>query len=146
MGETESDRSDQAGEGKAVDRVILLAHGSKAESWKSPFESLLQRLHEKMREERRGEMSLAYMEFARPSLEESFDEARADSMEKLVVLPLFIAVGTHVGRDIPRRIAAYRTRFPEIEIDLLPALGEEPEFLDTLAGYIYEYLCTKIGE
>ena len=146
MGENEGGRPQPASEGKAVDRVILLAHGSKAESWKGPFETLLWRLREQGMEGRRGKLSLAYMEFARPGLEESFDEARADSLRRLAVLPLFIAVGSHVGRDIPRRIAAYRSRFPEIEIELLPALGEDPEFLDLLAGYISGYLHRRLGE
>ena len=122
---------------KAAGRVILLAHGSKAESWKQPFELLLQRLQ---RDGKHGNLSLAYMEFTGPTLEEKFEEARADSVEKIAVLPLFIAVGTHIGRDVPRRIAAYQSQYPEIDIELLPALGEDAEFIEILAAYIAGYL------
>jgi len=123
-------------------RVILLAHGSKAESWKQPFELLLQRLQ---RDGNYGNLSLAYMEFTGPTLEEKFEEARADSVEKITVLPLFIAVGTHIGRDVPRRIAAYQSRYPDIEIELLPALGEDAEFIEILAAYIAGYLRQEEG-
>jgi len=123
-------------------RVILLAHGSKAESWKQPFELLLQRLQ---RDGNYGNLSLAYMEFTGPTLEEKFEEARADSVEKIAVLPLFIAVGTHIGRDVPRRIAAYQSRYPDIEIELLPALGEDAEFIEILAAYIAGYLRQEEG-
>lgn len=122
---------------KGAGRVILLAHGSKAESWKKPFELLLQRLQ---RDGNHGNLRLAYMEFTGPTLEDVFDEARADLVEKIAVLPLFIAVGTHIGRDVPRRIAAYQSRFPEIDIELLPALGEDAEFIEILAAYIAGYL------
>lgn len=122
---------------KGAGRVILLAHGSKAESWKQPFELLLQRLQ---REGNHGNLSLAYMEFTGPTLEDKFEEARADLVEKIAVLPLFIAVGTHIGRDVPRRIAAYQSRYPEIDIELLPALGEDAEFIEILAAYIAGYL------
>lgn len=118
-------------------RVILLAHGSKAESWKKPFELLLQRLQG---DGKNGNLSLAYMEFTGPTLEDALEQARLDSVENIAVLPLFIAVGTHVGRDVPQRIAAFQSRYPEIEVELLPALGEDAEFIEILAAYIAGYL------
>ena len=119
----------------AADGVILLAHGSKSESWKEPFEKLLIRLRAKGAH---PHLRLAYMEFAGPSLEACLDELRGDDCKHIEVLPLFIAAGKHLSRDIPERIERYRSRRPGMHIELHPPLGESEAFIDLLGDYLSE--------
>jgi sirohydrochlorin cobaltochelatase len=53
-------------------------------------------------------------------------EALRDSQLSLLVLPLFLAAGAHLSRDIPAQVNAATVRFPPLRIKLLPAIGEDP--------------------
>jgi sirohydrochlorin cobaltochelatase len=102
--------------------LVLFAHGSPDARWRAPFEQLareLQAAHPA------PAVQLAYMEFATPSLEEAAVVALAAGIRRLRLLPLFMAGGGHVGRDIPRMVAAVEERHPGLSIEILPPVGED---------------------
>ena len=117
-----------------ADRIILLAHGSRADSWKEPFEKLLNRLR---KDGEHGHVRLAYMEFSEPTLEQQLDEAREEGMYRVTVLPLLIAAGKHLSRDIPLMIERYSSLHSDMDIELLPPLGADEDFLDLLVEYLH---------
>jgi sirohydrochlorin cobaltochelatase len=102
---------------------VLFAHGSIDPRWRAPFEKLLADLQAS-----RGEdaVRLAYMEFARPSLEDVAAEAARDGVSRLRVLPLFMAAGAHVAADIP--VQARLARMHGLDVEVLPPVGEHPRF------------------
>lgn len=112
---------------------LLLAHGSRSEGWAEPFYRLRTLL-----QERRGpaELPLAFMEFAEPTLEQGLDRLREAGRTDVRIIPLFLAAGIHLRRDIPRRIEEYRSRHPGMRIELEQVLGEDEAFLQLLADYI----------
>ena len=108
-------------------RLVLFAHGSIDPRWRAPFEKLLADLRESLGADA---VRLAYMEFARPSLEDVAAEAVRDGVSKLRVLPLFMAAGAHVATDIPAQ--AQRARSRGLDVEVLPPIGEHPRFVALL--------------
>lgn len=114
------------------DRLILFAHGSRREAWRSPLEALAARLGERLG--RPDGVALAYLELCPPTLGEAAATAAAEGVERLRVLPLFMSGGGHVARDLPPLVESARAACPGLVIEVLPALGEHPLVLDALAA------------
>ena len=105
-------------------RIVLFAHGSADPRWRAPFEALLRRLRTEMGE---GAVDLAYMEFAAPTLQDVAERARREGVSTLRLLPLFLAAGGHVARDIPVQAEEVRRRHG-LQVEILPPVGEDPRF------------------
>ena len=43
------------------------------------------------------------------------------------ILPLFLAGGKHVDRDIPVQVEQLAWEIPEVEVEILPPVGEHPK-------------------
>lgn len=114
-------------------RLVLFAHGSADPGWKQPFEALTASLRTLVGPSR---IRLAFMQLAAPSLSDVAAEAHRDRVACLRVLPLFLAPGAHVRRDVPAQMHALAGRYPDIAFELLPAVGTDPRMthlLTTLA-------------
>ncbi len=96
-------------------QLVLYAHGSRDPRWRAAFEELAAE----------AGAVLAYLELSRPTLDEVIDQAAGAGVSRVRVLPLFLAVGKHMSGDVGARVAAAGTRHPGIEIELLPAVGED---------------------
>ena len=103
--------------------LILLAHGSPDPRWRAPFETLAEAIG---REQGAGRVKLAYMEFSSPTLADAARQARQEGFIVLRILPLFMAAGAHVDRNIPALADALKKDFPELTVEILSAAGEHP--------------------
>ncbi|MGB8475728.1 MAG: CbiX/SirB N-terminal domain-containing protein [Candidatus Acidiferrum sp.] len=117
-------------------RFVLLAHGSKDTRWQLPFKELTTALKERLGADT---VRLAYMEFTPPALSDVAEEAIKDGKRELLVLPLFLAAGAHLAEDIPAQVADARTRFPQLQIELLPPIGEHPRVKALFQEIVCEY-------
>lgn len=104
----------------AATRILLLAHGSSDRRWCETFEALAAPTLQSLPEAR-----VAYMELASPTLEEEVEKAVAEGVDDIRVVPLFLAVGRHLRKDVPAMLEGYRQRFA-VDITLLPPIGEDP--------------------
>lgn len=120
-------------------RLVLYAHGSEDPRWRQPFEDLTVWLQESVGRER---LSLAYMEFARPTLREVARQAERDGVEKVVILPLFLAAGAHLSKDLPEQVAAVQMEFTRLQINVLPPAGEDSR----MAAVLREIALEKLRE
>jgi sirohydrochlorin cobaltochelatase len=103
--------------------LILLAHGSPDPRWRAPFETLAEAVG---REQGGSRVKLAYMEFSAPTLADAARQARQEGFTVLRILPLFMAAGAHVDRNIPALADALKKDFPELTVEILSAAGEHP--------------------
>jgi sirohydrochlorin cobaltochelatase len=103
-------------------RFILLAHGSLDPAWRQPFIELTGDLQSRLGT---GAIRLAFMEFVPPSLVDAAREAARDGAPSLSVLPVFLAVGAHLSKDIPLQIEEARMQFPTLRIELLPPIAAD---------------------
>jgi sirohydrochlorin cobaltochelatase len=108
---------------KDVVRVVLFAPGSEEARLRKSFEELAGTLKNELGKER---VRLAYVNSGSPTLADVAEEAAKDGVTRLRVLPLFLAPGGPIERDIPEQISVVKAQVPGIEVELLPAVGEHP--------------------
>ena len=81
--------------------ILLVGHGSKL-----PFNKDLVESTGKTIAERHPEyiVKCAFMEISSPGIRQCLDEFRSEKIDVLVIVPLFLAKGVHILKDIPELI------------------------------------------
>jgi len=115
--------------------VILLAHGSRDEAWRAGFEQLADALAGSLG---RGRIRPAYLQLAPPTLLDAVTAAAEEGFRRIAVLPLFIAAGGHVMRDVPEQVSSVRKQWRDLEITVLPRIGQAPGFAELVERLIRE--------
>src|SRR5258708_35149935 len=101
--------------------AVLVAHGPRDPGWAHTFESIRDRL--------RGAgtpVELAFLEFMSPSLDESAAGFTDKGIKTVIIVPLFLAQGAHLKRELPAMVAKIRKRYSKTEFRVTPALGAAP--------------------
>ncbi|EMP56677.1 cobalamin (vitamin B12) biosynthesis CbiX protein [Marinobacter santoriniensis NKSG1] len=115
---------------KQAPRIVLLAHGSSDQRWCDTFEQLAKPTLEAVPGAR-----IAYMELAQPSLQQVIAEGVAAGAESFTVVPLFLAAGRHLRRDVPEMIAALEEEYA-VRVSLAPAIGENPLLAEAIKDVV----------
>lgn len=110
-------------------RLVLYAHGSEDPRWRQPFERLANDLQGQLGGDR---VCLAYMEFAEPTLMQVAARAHQDGIRRVAILPVFMAAGAHLSKDLPEQVAAVRSAHGDLDVVVLPPVGEDPRLFDLL--------------
>lgn len=110
--------------------LILVAHGSHDPKWRASVERLSESLEADLGP---GRVRIAYMDCTPPTLEDVVSEAVRLGTVHVRVLPLFMADEGHVDRDIRPLVEQVRGTHQSVELELLPAVGQHPFFLEMLA-------------
>jgi sirohydrochlorin cobaltochelatase len=118
-------------------RLVVFAHGSRDPRWRAPFETFVATLTADLGADK---VRLAYMEFVTPTLADMAEEAVRDGVQQLKILPLFMAGGAHVDRDIPEQVTAVQKRFPSLNLSVLPPIGEHPRLVALMQEIAREYV------
>ena len=113
--------------------VIILSHGARDQRWREPFEALREKLQAALPGRR---VALAFMEFAEPTLAAAADELVSGSSSHVLVVPVFLSGGGHVGRDIPVLVDEVKRRHPQLRVSVAGATGEEPEVAAAMVAAI----------
>ena len=101
-------------------RIILLAHGSSDKRWCETFEQLAAPTLASVKNAR-----VAYMELAEPSIETVIKEGIAEDVNEFTIIPLFLAAGRHLRKDVPAMIGELE-KAHGVTIQLAPPIGENP--------------------
>lgn len=113
--------------------IILFAHGARDPEWARP----LQRLREAvLARSPQADVQLAFLEFMTPDLGGAIDSAAAAGTSQVSVVPVFLAQGGHVRRDVPLILAAAQARHPALKIELRPVLGEAQTVIEAMAACV----------
>jgi sirohydrochlorin cobaltochelatase len=123
--------------------LLLLAHGSKNANWLIPFQQLTEGLKKDLGE---NCAHLCYMEIASPTLEEMAQQLYTEGIRHVRLLPLFLAKGSHLCEDVPAQLAQLKTQFPDLAIDLLPPIGENPQFAESMHSVVKGYIRPTLSE
>ena len=111
--------------------LILFAHGARDPEWANP----MRRVQAAVRSRQPGvPIELAFLEFMTPTLPECIAGLLADGVGKIVVMPMFIARGGHLKRDVPEMLAALRAEHPDVEFVLGDAIGEHETVVQAMAA------------
>jgi len=116
-----------------VHGIVLFAHGARDPEWARPFEAIRDRVRSSRPE---CPIALAYLEIMSPGLEEAIDAVMGEGASSITVFPLFMAQGGHLKQDLPRILDAIRAQRKHVPISLETSVGEVPELLDAISGWI----------
>jgi sirohydrochlorin cobaltochelatase len=111
--------------------VILFAHGAREPEWAQPFQSIRDRLRAAG-----TTVELAFLEFMPPSLDEAAARLAGKGIETVVIVPLFLAQGGHLKRELPAMVAEVRKRHAKTDFRVTPALGEAPEIVAAITEWV----------
>lgn len=110
--------------------IILFAHGARDPEWAAPLrrvQAALQAAHPGV------PVELAFLEFMAPDLQTCVAALAARPVTRLTVVPMFIAQGGHLKRDLPAMLEVLRSTFPNVQISLAGAIGEDAGVIAAMA-------------
>lgn len=111
--------------------IIFFAHGSRDPQWRLPFEAIL----EAIRTRHTGPSALAFLECMTPSLPEAISAMASQGAGKIRVVPVFLAVGSHVRKDLPALIEQAQRQHPDLPIEVTASIGEQSEIQSAIADF-----------
>ena len=116
----------------AKSALLLFAHGSSDPGWAAPFVSLKAAIEARQP----GRIvELAFLERMQPSFEEMVTTLHMRGIQEITVAPIFLAIGGHMRKDLPKLIEDTRLR-TGIDFKVLPALGEVDVLIAAIAPWV----------
>jgi len=110
--------------------LILFAHGARDPEWANS----LRRVQAAIRLQVPAiSVELAFLEFMSPGLAECAARLIAAGAGKIVVLPMFIARGGHLKRELPEMLQALQASYPDVQFILGNAIGEHEIVVQAMA-------------
>lgn len=110
--------------------LILFAHGARDPVWAVPMDDVQALIHAKSPE---TIVRLAFLEFMPPSLAVCVDELFSLGVRRITILPMFMAAGGHLIKDLPNLVAAIQQKYPTIGFDIKPPVGVLPAVQQAMA-------------
>lgn len=101
--------------------LILFAHGARDPDWALT----IYRVRDSVRAARpEALVQVAFLEFMTPDLDTAADALVGEGASRVTVVPLFIAQGGHLKKELPVMLDALRSRYPDVSFELTPPVGE----------------------
>lgn len=117
--------------------LILFAHGARDPAWADPMRRVRAAVLERAPAAR---VELAFLEFMSPDLEACATALADEGFARIVVVPMFIAQGGHLKKDVPVLVDRLRTRHPRVDFVLVPAVGEAEPVVRAMAGHAVDLM------
>ena len=115
------------------DAIVLFAHGARDPEWAAPFGLIQQQLQAARPE---VQVELAFQDFLTPKLDDAMAQCVSRGAERVVLVPLFMAQGGHLKQDLPLLVAKIRERHPQLDLRVMPAIGDAPEILRAISDWV----------
>jgi len=113
--------------------LILFAHGARDPRWAEPFEAIRAGVCASAAGRR---VELAYLEFMQPTLRQVAASLHAEGVRHALVVPLFLATGGHLRRDLPALVEAIMREHPGLELEVQAPLGESAEMRQAITDWL----------
>lgn len=112
--------------------IVLFGHGARDPEWAGPMRRIRDAI---LARPDAPSVELAFLEFMTPRLPEAIAALAAAGARKVAVVPIFLAQGGHLKRDLPVLLDAARLAHPDCEIVLATAAGEAGPVVAAMADY-----------
>ncbi len=119
--------------------LVLFAHGARDPRWAEPFSKLADRVQAQRPD---VIVKLAFLELMSPRLPECVPALVAQGCDKITIVPVFLGQGGHVLRDLPLLADQLRQLYPQLQLDLAQAVGEDDSVQEAMARYCAATLAT----
>lgn len=112
--------------------LVLFAHGARAASWAAPFERLRDMTQARLPD---CEVTLAFLELMEPRLPAVVAGLVERGVFEVTVVPVFLGQGGHLLRDLPLLAEGLRAAHPQLRLNVVGAVGEDPDVLAAMSDY-----------
>lgn len=112
--------------------LVLFGHGARDPEWAGPMRRIRDTL---LGRPEAPQVELAFLEFMSPTLPEAIAALAQAGARRVAVVPVFLAQGGHLKRDLPVLLEAARAAHPGCEITLATAAGEAEPVVRAMADY-----------
>ena len=112
--------------------IVLFGHGSRNPEWAKPFHAIR---HALVTRAPTIPVALGFLEAMRPTLDEAIDDLVGRGASDIDIVPIFLATGSHITKDLPQLAANAIDRHPGISIALAMPAGESVSMIDAMAAY-----------
>ncbi len=102
--------------------LLIVAHGSRRQASNEEVRQLAMRVRE-LRSPGIDHVECAFLELADPDIPAGLARCVAMGAREIILLPYFLAAGTHVAEDIPDAVTVFRDRHPEVMVRITSHLG-----------------------
>ncbi|MDO8348296.1 MAG: CbiX/SirB N-terminal domain-containing protein [Rugosibacter sp.] len=120
--------------------ILLFGHGARRPEWAEPFHHIRTAI---LTVDPAARVEFGFLELMRPTFDEGIAALVRQGATEIVVVPIFIAGGSHVNKDLPQLAANAMERHPETSITLALPVGEVPPVLAAIADYALDVLPGK---
>jgi sirohydrochlorin cobaltochelatase len=120
--------------------LLIAGHGSRDPEGIAEFLELARHFHTARPE---VPVEIAFLEFARPTIQEGIDRLVQRGAETVIVLPGVLMAAGHAKNDMASEVRRARQRYPQNEIRMGRALEVEPRLLQLCRLRYQEALASK---
>jgi sirohydrochlorin ferrochelatase len=120
--------------------LLLVDHGSRRSDANAVLEELATRLRARLPDRI---VAFAHMDLAEPTVAQGIAACVAKGATEIVVLPYFLAPGSHSTDDIPRLAHAALEGHPQVTLRLTPALGVHEKLVEIVLERVLEAETTR---
>jgi sirohydrochlorin ferrochelatase len=115
--------------------VIILFHGSRAEGAAEAVRDIIAEVRQRNVTDMVAE---AFLQQGKPGLLEVVQGCVKQHAGKIVIVPFFLQMGTHVTSDVPAVVKEAKRLYPHVEILLTKAVGAHPGMADIVIDLVRE--------
>jgi sirohydrochlorin cobaltochelatase len=109
--------------------LIIICHGSPLRAANAGFIALVDRIAARLGI---GHVLPAFFALLRPNIQDQIAELASRGVTRIVLMPYFLFQGKHVDIDIPNILMECGEWFPDITLELLPTLENDPAVEDVV--------------
>ena len=112
--------------------ILLFGHGARNPDWAAPFHRIRDLIRAR---DSSACIEMGFLELMRPSFDEGIDVLVQRGATEIVIVPIFMAAGSHIKKDLPAMAAAMMDRHPGISVGIAAPVGEVNAVLQAMADY-----------
>jgi sirohydrochlorin cobaltochelatase len=120
--------------------ILLFGHGARNPDWAQPFHRIRDAI---LAREPEALVEPGFLELMRPTFDEGIDCLVRQGAAEIVVVPIFMAAGSHVKKDLPQMAADAMGRHAGLVITLAAPVGEAEPVLAAMAEYALDGLRSR---
>jgi sirohydrochlorin cobaltochelatase len=110
--------------------IILFGHGARNPEYVEPFKRICAQVQARQPD---VAVEIGFLELTQPPLEATIECLAARGISQIKVVPIFFAPGRHVLKDLPQLLGNAMDRFPGIEFEVAPCVGEVDAVIEAMA-------------
>jgi len=103
--------------------LLIVCHGSPMPAANEGFIAMVERIAARLG---MSHVLPAFFALVRPNLQDQVAELASRGVHRIVVMPYFLFEGQHVGVDIPNILTQCHEWFPQVTLEMLPTLENDP--------------------